>query len=139
MAKQKRSTFGDPPAAKRLKNDELAALCAEWSDLDEQRLELQRQAKNKADAQESIERRLIEQLHLKKRTEQKLGADYEFGFELVPGTLYYKSTLIQLLGQEEFDRRQAAVPRQNRFYLHDKRPKPPEPTEPRKPRGRKTA
>ena len=124
---------GDPPAPKRLRGDDLVALCMTWSDLEESRLELQRQARAKADDQAAIERQLVEQLHLAKRTEKQVG-NFAFGLELVPGSLYYKVELIRAIGQEEFDRRQAAVPRRSQLYVRDERPRERPVTPRKKPR-----
>lgn len=116
MAGRKKRTEGAEPKIQKLDQHGLAALCCEWSDLDEARLELDRQSAAKKKLQDAIERQLVEQLHAAGALKKRAG-DYEFGFELVPGTLYYKEELIRAIGVEEFERRVSMVPQRNRFYL----------------------
>lgn len=115
----KKQTLGNPAPPEPLTEYKMAKLCGAWSRLNEERLELQRQAAAKADEQSAIERELVAELHRQRKTAVLLPR-FEFGLQLCRGSLYYKVELIRAIGQEEFDRRQDAVPQQNKFFLRDR-------------------
>lgn len=115
----KKRVIGEAAEPQALTSRKLAALCARWSALEDERIELQRQRDNRAGEQAAIENELQTQLHLAGRVTMQAGG-YEFGHELVLGSLYYKQELIREIGQEEFDRRQAAVQRRPRFFLRER-------------------
>lgn len=115
----KKQTLGTAAGPQRLTDYKRARLCAEWSRLEDERLDLQAQMYERGKQCQAIERQLAEQLDVDGVTLVDL-ARYQFGRELVRGTMYYKQALIDELGLEEFERRQAAVPAKQKFFLRDK-------------------
>ncbi len=124
----KKQVVGRAAGPERLTDYKRAALCREWARLEDERLELQAAMYERGKQCQAIETQLNEQLDLDGVNLVDL-ARFQFGRELVKGTMYYKQALIDALGLEEFERRQAAVPKKEKFFLREKEP-------PKKPRRR---
>ena len=94
-------------------------LAAEYNALDGERIKLQAAARTKADRQKEIEGLLCEQLLFDHADICDLSR-WQFGYELVAGSMSYKDELVKEIGEVEFGRRKDAVPQKEKFFLHDK-------------------
>ena len=118
MATQKLGKAAEP---ERITDYTRNRLCAEHKALDDERLKLEGQARAKAKRVAEIDDALCAQLKLDGASVCDL-ARWQFGLELVAGYLSYKDELVSVIGYDELERRKAAVPPRERFFLRDKGP-----------------
>lgn len=117
----KKQLIGKGVGPERLTPYKRAALCREWSRIEDERLDLQARMYERGKQLEEIERQLAEQLELD-GVEMVDLPRFEFGHELVAGSMFYKRALIAEIGLEEFERRLRKLPKKRRFFLRDKGP-----------------
>ena len=116
MATQK---LGEASPPERITDYTRTRLCAERKALDDERLKLEGQARAKAKRIAELDDTLSAQLNLDGTSVCDLPR-WQFGFELVAGYLSYKDELVSVIGYDELERRKAAVPPREKFFLRDK-------------------
>lgn len=116
MATQK---LGLPDKPERISDYLRTRLCAQWAALDAERLKLNEAARAKAKRQAEIEALLTGQLQIDGALICDL-ARWQFGLELVAGSLSYKDELVKVIGDEELQKLKAAAPEREKFFLRDK-------------------
>lgn len=122
-----------PAAPPPVTDTTLKKLVAMRAELDEERLELEREARRIAERIATIDAQILTALR-QRRVRSLTAGRYEASILTKPGSLYYKGALLEELGQEEFDRRLAAVPAREVIEITDQG-RIPRPRAARKPRA----
>lgn len=115
MATRRTARPADPPP---VTDTTLKKLVATRAELDEERLELEREARRLAARIETIDATIMTALRQRRVRTLVLGR-WEASLVTKPGSLFYKGALIDEIGQEEFDRRLAAVPEREVVEITD--------------------
>jgi hypothetical protein len=101
-----------------------AELCGEWSRLEEGRLALNRQAAALKKQTDAIEAELLDYVQKTTKPKKPVRDLKRWLIQIVEvaRSIYYTGALVEAIGQEEIDRRNAALGTQPRIEITDKQP-----------------
>jgi len=110
------------PAPDVISSRKATQLCKEWCDLNDERLELERIARDKKKIQDAIEVQLAPFIDANKEGPARLVelSKYVAKIELRDGTLFYKGELEKIWGKAAFDAKIAMLPKTDKVVIYRK-------------------